>query len=184
MDILSVILIAIGLAMDCFAVSVTQGTAYPNQRKMSVLMAFLFGLFQGAMPLIGFFVGGLFSDWVCRYDHWIALVLLSYIGGKMIYDSRKPEEEKSLGFAWSTLLLLAVATSIDALATGVLFVPCPEILRYAILIIALASFLLSMLGYYLGRLIGKRMKFNAEICGGVILILLGVKIFLEHTLNL
>lgn len=182
----SVILLAVGLAMDCFAVSMTKGIESPKTDKKVIahvlLMAFLFGLFQGLMPLIGFFAGSLFVEWVCRFDHWIALLLLSVIGGKMIYDSFHPSEEASpaTDWSWHTLLLLAVATSIDAMATGVLFVPYKDILWWSLSTIGLVSFLFSLLGFGLGRRIGAHLKLSPELLGGIILIAIGLKIFISH----
>lgn len=181
MDLLTIVLIAVGLAMDCFAVSMAQGAVYPREKSRVLLMALLFGLFQGTMPLLSFLAGSVFADWVSRYDYWIALFLLGYIGGKMIFDGCRDREEQSLGFSFRTLLLLSVATSIDAFATGVLFISCPEVVWYAVLIICATSVLFSLIGYTVGRWLGRTFKkFNAEVFGGVVLVLLGVKIFIEN----
>ncbi len=187
MDILSIILIAIGLAMDCFAVSITKGiTSGKSQWSKALLMALLFGLFQGGMPLIGFFAGVAFTDQIARFDHWIALLLLGFIGGKMIWESLHETEDedtctKHCDFSLKTLVLLAIATSIDALATGIIFVPTPEIIWQAVSIIALVSFLFAGVGYTIGVFCGKRFHFNVELLGGLILIAIGLKIFIEHT---
>ncbi len=183
MDLLSIILIAIGLAMDCFAVSITQGiTSAKGQWGKAFLMAFLFGLFQGGMPLIGFFAGVAFTEQIARFDHWIALGLLCFIGGKMIWESLHEEkQEKEAATTWQRLIILAIATSIDALATGIIFVPTPEVLWVAVSVIALVSFLLSGIGYIIGIRCGKRFHFNVELLGGLILIAIGLKIFIEHT---
>ncbi len=191
MDIISIILIAIGLAMDCFAVSITQGIrshtlcAGSNKRlkNMGALwMALLFGLFQGGMPLIGFFAGVAFTEQIARFDHWIALVLLGLIGGKMIWESLHEDEkvEEHSDFSFRTLLLLAIATSIDALATGIIFVPTPDVLWLAVGVIALVSFGFAICGYWIGVVCGKRFHFNVELLGGIILIAIGAKIFIEH----
>ncbi len=185
MDILSIILIAIGLAMDCFAVSITKGiTSSKPQWGKALLMALLFGLFQGGMPLIGFFAGVAFTEQIARFDHWIALGLLGFIGGKMIWESLHEDEEqdctKHCDFSLKTLLLLAIATSIDALATGIIFVPTPEIIWQAVSIIALVSFIFAGVGYTIGIFCGKRFHFNVELFGGLILIAIGLKIFIEH----
>lgn len=184
MDIFSIILIAVGLAMDCFAVSITKGITSPKGQWGNVLlMALLFGLFQGGMPLIGFFAGVAFTEQIARFDHWIALVLLGFIGGKMIWESLHENEEESElhhDFTLKTLLLLAIATSIDALATGIIFVPTPAIIWQAVSIIALVSFVFSLVGYLIGVVCGKRFHFNVELLGGIILIAIGVKIFIEH----
>lgn len=182
MDILSIILLSIALAMDCFSVSVTQGLYHRRWQSRVWLMAVLFGLFQGLMPLIGYGIGTLFSDLVARYAPWIALILLGYIGGKMILESlRAKQEGEPEKNDWSLvhLILLAIATSIDALATGVIFVGQSERLWLAVSIIALGSFVLSLQGYWLGAFVGKRLRFNAELLGGIILILIGIKICVE-----
>ncbi len=170
--------------MDCFAVSITKGiTSGKAQWGNALLMALLFGLFQGGMPLIGFFAGVAFTEQIARFDHWIALVLLGFIGGKMIWESLHEDEEveEHRDFSFQTLLVLAIATSIDALATGIIFVPTPEVLWLAVGVIALVSFCFSIGGYWIGVVCGKRFHFNVELLGGIILIGIGLKIFLEHT---
>ena len=187
MDLLSVILIAVGLAMDCFAVSTVKGV---QKSDKAFLMAVFFGLFQGGMPLIGYAAGSAFAETVNRYDHWIALVLLVLIGGKMIWESRPSETEMDNGelkmgnggahVTYKELIMLAVATSIDALATGVLFVSMPFLQVMASMgIIAAVSFFFSRLGYRIGSAAGRRLNFNVELLGGLVLIGLGVKIFAE-----
>lgn len=191
MDILSIVFIAVGLAMDCLAVSITTGIHEGRWHGKVLLMAFLFGLFQGGMPLIGFFLGCGFTDWISRYDHWIALVLLSFIGGRMIVESLKKEDESSEStskkstdvFAFSHLILLAIATSIDALATGIIFVPTPDIIVLAVSIIAATSFLFSLGGYCVGMCFGKRFRWNMTLIGGIILVAIGLKICIEHLLT-
>jgi len=188
MDLITIILFGVGLAMDCFAVSVSKGLAVDihavfAKRQHPWLMALLFGLFQGGMPLIGFYAGNLFSDFFSHYAGWIALALLGYIGGKMIYESlHKKDDNEPLhqaDFSLKTLLILAVATSIDALATGVVFIPCPERLWLGVSIIALCSFLFSILGYLIGVFVGSKFKVNVELIGGIILVAIGLKIFIE-----
>ena len=183
MDILSIILIAVGLAMDCFAVSIAQGLDTDirdlKQQPKILLMAFLFGLFQGGMPLIGYFAGTLFADFFSRYAPWIALALLCFIGGKMVVESFEKKEEHASNWRIGFLLTMAVATSIDALATGVIFIPCPQMLWIGIALIALISFLFSMLGCFIGSTFGTRFKLNAELLGGLILIGIGIKIWIE-----
>ena len=170
--------------MDCFAVSVCKGMAAAVNRPQwgrPILMAILFGLFQGGMPLIGYFTGTIFADFFHRYAPWIALGLLAFLGGKMIVESLKPDscDSHSGDFALPLLLSLAVATSIDALATGVIFIPHPDRLWIGVTIIALMSFVFAMAGYLLGVLTGKKLHFNVELLGGIILVLIGVKIFIE-----
>lgn len=178
MDLVSVVLLAIGLAMDCLAVSSMRGIA---RGKRPWLMAVLFGVFQGGMPLIGYAAGSAFASVIDRFDHWIALVLLTIIGGKMIWESlhEKEEETRSDGSV-TELLLLAVATSIDALATGIIFVPYPlGSVLMDMAIIAFVSFAFSVLGYQAGKRLGTHLPLNVELVGGLVLIGIGLKIFAE-----
>jgi putative Mn2+ efflux pump MntP len=144
-------------------------------------MALLFGVFHASMPLIGYFAGSLFASFFERFAPWIALALLGFIGGKMIYDSIKGEDEEAhlADFSFLGLLSLAFATSMDTLATGVIFIPHPEVLWWAVAIIAMTCFVFSMTGFVIGHLVGSRLRFNVTILGGVILILIGLKIFIE-----
>lgn len=209
MDLLSIILIGIGLAMDCFAVSTTKGVICGANHTQSasrlrlwrgpLLMAFFFGFFQGGMPLIGYYAGTLFASFFSRFAPWIALALLGFIGGKMIWESLHEEKEESTmenesqderklsrrhedEFRLGTIIMLAIATSIDALATGVIFIPCPEVVWLGVGIIALTSLIFSIVGYTIGITLGKRFHLNVELLGGIILILIGLKIFLEGIL--
>lgn len=183
MDFLSILFIAIGLAMDCLAVSVAQGLTVdihdPSNRPKPALMALLFGLFQGGMPLIGYYAGCVFSNFFKLYAPWIALALLTFIGGKMIWESLHEKDEQPAGWQLKRLLLLAVATSIDALATGVIFIPVPECLWFGVSVIGLVSFLFSLGGYLFGVFVGKRFHINVELIGGIILIAIGIKICIE-----
>lgn len=184
MDSLSIILIGIGLAMDCFAVSISQGLVVDihevfAKRQHPWLMAVLFGLFQGGMPLIGYYAGTLFSDFFSRYAGIIALALLGWIGGKMIYESFQKDEPKPVDWSARNLIVLAIATSIDALATGVIFIPYPNSLWLGISIIALSSFIFSLAGYLIGVFVGSKFRLNVELIGGLILIGIGAKIFIE-----
>ena len=186
MGIFFIILLAVGLAMDCFAVSVTTGMA-TNKPIFSqrLKMATLFGLFQAIMPLFGFLAGKGFAQQIQRIDHWLAFVILLFIGGKMLYEDLKPEKENSEEkpknmFQWYTLLSLAVATSIDALATGLIFVPFGNTIWQAMAIIGFCSFLFSFIGSYLGTYFSGKIRFRAELLGGIILILIGTKILVEH----
>ena len=188
MSILTIILLAIGLAMDCFAVSVCKGLTSPHgyvpRYIKPMLMALLFGVFHAGMQLIGYFAGSLFASFFERFAPWIALLLLGFIGGKMIYDSLHDDDDKThlADFSFWGLLSLAFATSIDTLATGVIFIPHPEVLWIAVGIIAATCFLFSMTGFFLGHLVGARLRVNVNILGGVIIILIGIKIFLEGVL--
>ncbi len=185
MDIFSIIIIGIGLAMDCFAVSISKGICVPKFHFGNTFrMAFLFGLFQSIMPLIGYFAGKAFIREMNSYDHWIAFGLLGVIGSKMLIEGLKPINTDcdivQNPFKWRTLFTLAIATSIDALATGVIFVPYPAFIWIAILIIGSISFIFSFVGMGIGIHFGKRFHFNVEILGGIILIGIGLKILIEH----
>ena len=187
MGTLFIILLAIGLAMDCFAVSVTSGvTSDKLHFSLRLRMAVLFGLFQGVMPLFGFLAGKVFAEQIQHFDHWLAFVILLFIGGKMIYEDLKPqkkedaEKKEKYMFKWRTLLLLAVATSIDALAAGLIFVSFENKIWQAMVIIGLCSFLFSLIGSYFGTYCGKKIRLPFELFGGIILIAIGTKILIEH----
>ena len=188
MSILTIILLAIGLAMDCFAVSVCKGLTSPHgyvpRYVKPMLMALLFGVFHAGMPLIGYFTGSFFASFFERFAPWIALALLGFIGGKMIYDSLHDDNDEAhlADFSFWGLLSLAFATSMDTLATGVIFIPHPEVLWLAVGVSAATCFVFSMTGFVLGHIVGARLRVNVNILGGVILILIGVKIFLEGVL--
>jgi putative Mn2+ efflux pump MntP len=184
------LLIALALAMDCFAVSVVSAVIL-RKRVWSVMLrlAFLFGLFQALMPLIGWLLTSRFSQQIEAYDHWIAFAMLALIGGKMIADTFKDEEEPSLNPRHlKTQLLLAVATSIDALAVGISYA-CTGYETIAQMIwplvtIGAVSFLMSLLGYLLGEHFGEAVnrKMRPELLGGIILICIGLRILAEHLL--
>ena len=184
MDILSIIFLAIGLAMDCFAVSIAQGIAGTRLRPI-VVMAILFGVFQGGMPLIAYYAGSVFAEFFTRWSPWIALVLLVLIGGKMLVEAYRerrstPDNGSTMAvLTLGTMLVLAVATSIDALSVGVLFIPVPEVLWPAISLIAVTSTVFSLIGFGLGKTLGRHLPLNANILGGLILIAIGIKIFIE-----
>lgn len=191
MDILSIILIAIGLAMDCLAVSISKGICVKKFYPWPAFkMALMFGLFQGFMPLIAYFAGISFADIISRFDHWIAFGLLLFIGGKMIIESlsNNIEDKKDANgqtdisslFSWKTILLLAIATSIDALATGLIFVPYPSFILKAVVIIGVTSMFFSLAGMIIGVSFGKRFKLNVNLIGGIILVFIGTKILIEH----
>jgi manganese efflux pump family protein len=182
MDLLTVVLIAVGLAMDAFAVSIVKGIVIDRQRKKTaLLMASFFGGFQMLMPAIGWFAGLSFKEIIMGVDHWIAFGLLAFIGSKMIYDSTKKEKEnKEEDVKIHSILILAVATSIDALMVGLSFAFLQTSILEPILATGLITFLLSLLGFYfgcgLGRVFGNRIK----IVGGLILIAIGIRILIEH----
>ena len=178
-------LMALGLSMDAFAVSVTNGLCLRGGRlRYGLYTAGAFGLFQGMMPVLGFFLGQGFSQLVKGWDHWAALLLLGGIGGKMVEEGiaelRCPQVSHPLAFRWGTLLLQAVATSIDALTVGIGFAMLEMEILPAALAIGLVTFCCCLAGFFIGRQFGGLFKERAEIFGGMILILAGIKIWLEH----
>ena len=182
MSIVEIVIIAIGLAMDAFAVSVCKGLSMKRMNwKKATIIATYFGGFQALMPLIGFLLGFAFSDIVSSIDHWIAFMLLSIIGANMIKDSTDDEiEKRNDKIDVKTMMLLAIATSIDALAVGVTFAFLKVNIVLAILIIGIIAFILSMLGVKIGNKFGDKLQNKAELTGGIILIVIGLKILLEH----
>ena len=181
MHIAELLLIAVGLSMDAFAVSVCKGLSVKELRPRHALLAGLyFGGFQFLMPVLGWLLGYRFEAMITSIDHWIAFLLLSLIGGNMIRESFSEEEELNDDFGVKTMLLLAVATSIDALAVGITFAFLSVRILPAAGLIGLITFLLSVAGIHIGRAFGARYKAGAERLGGIILILIGVKILLEH----
>lgn len=184
MDLISIVLVAIGVSMDAFAVAVGKGL---NMKKLdykwSFLIALFFGAFQALMPLLGWVLGGQFADYINGYDHWIALILLAIIGGKMIYESRDKDcEMKCKQNSIRELIVLSIATSIDALAVGLTFSLMDIDIYLACSIIGIVTFGLSFLGVLIGNKFGCKHKSSAEIFGGAILIFIGFKIFIEHVL--
>ena len=181
MGFVELFLIAVGLSMDAFAVSVCKGLSVRKVRLRHLLLAGLyFGGFQFLMPVIGWLLGVRFEHLIQSVDHWIAFGLLSIIGLSMIRESRSGAEELNDDFGFRTMLLLAVATSIDALAVGVTFAFLQVRILPAAGLIGVTTFLLSALGIRIGSVFGARFKSGAELAGGVILILIGLKILLEH----
>lgn len=183
MSLAELLILAVGLSMDAFAVSICKGLAIGRTRlRDAAIVGAWFGVFQALMPLLGYLLGVRFADYISAFDHWVAFVLLCLIGGSMIRESRSKDEEEGSGasLAFKTMLLLALATSIDALAVGVTFAFLDVVLPTALISIGVITFLLSALGVKLGSVFGMRYKSRAELAGGVILILLGLKILLEH----
>ena len=169
----------IGLAMDCCAVSAVQGLNQRRWHPRALMMAGIFGLFHMGMPIVGYYAGNLFVDFMKVYAPWIALGLLGFLGMKMIWESfHEKEEEKRVNWHVTNLLLLAIATSVDVLATGLLFVPYPEWLYPSVVTIGGITALFSLGGYLLGVYVGK-LKLNMELVGGLVLIGLGIKICIE-----
>ena len=192
MNQLDIWFLALALAMDCFAVSIASGIIVKKHLgKMMIRMAFLFGLFQAAMPLIGWLGVSTFTSYLENIDHWIAFGLLAFLGGRMIRESFLPEEEKKIKpRKLKTQVVLAIATSIDALAVGISFA-CTgfsniKMLTCPLLIIGFVSFVMSIIGVLLGVKFGKPItkKLKPELLGGGILIFIGIKVLLSHLYGL
>ena len=182
MGILELILIAIGLGMDAFAVSICKGISMPKMNwKKAIIIGLYFGIFQALMPVIGFTLGKTFENLVTSIDHWIAFGLLLIIGIKMIIDAFK-EDNVSVNDSvnWKVMIILAIATSIDALAVGITFAFLQVNLLLAISIIGIITFILCVIGTKIGNNFGNKFENKAEILGGIVLIFIGVKILLEH----
>lgn len=182
MGLLELFIIAVGLSMDAFAVAICKGLSVRTLRpRHAVITGLYFGGFQALMPLIGFLLGVQFQSLITSVDHWIAFVLLALIGGNMIRESRDTDEENlSDSFSFATMLPLAVATSIDALAVGVTFAFLQVDIVPAVCFIGVTTFVLSCIGVKAGNMFGAKYKSRAELFGGVVLILMGLKILLEH----
>ena len=179
MSIAELILLGVALSMDAFAVSVCKGLATGNVRlKHMCIAGAWFGGFQALMPLVGYFGGRFFADKVTRYSHWVAFVLLVFIGAGMIKES-KEEEHVNADMDIKSMFILAVATSIDALAVGVTFAFLKVEIVSAVSFIGVITFVCSAAGVKIGSLFGMKYKSKAELCGGIILILIGTKILLE-----
>ncbi len=185
MGFLEIFLIGIGLSADAFSVAVCKGL---NMRKLNYkhayIIALFFGGFQALMPLIGYLLGTNFADYIEAFDHWIAFVLLGFIGGKMaieaIRNKDEDEEEKTDVLKIGELTVMAIATSIDALAVGITFAFLKVNILLSVLLIGVTTFALSLAGVLLGNRFGAKYKSKAELAGGIILVLIGVKILLEH----
>lgn len=182
MGILELFLIAVGLSMDAFAVSICKGLSVQRlELKHALLAGAYFGGFQALMPTIGYLLGTQFEHLIVSIDHWIAFALLLFIGGNMIKESREEEDDElDDDFSVKAMLLLAIATSIDALAMGVTFAFLRVDIVAAVLFIGCITFVCSAAGVKIGHAFGARFKSKAELVGGVILILMGFKILLEH----
>ena len=182
MTFIELLLIAIGLSMDAFSVSICKGlTTKKFSWRMALVCGLWFGFFQVLMPIIGYFLGAQFQEIIEAYDHWIAFGLLFLIGANMIREAvwgKEESQDGSLGF--KTMLLLAIATSIDALAVGVSFACIRVKLWSSVIVIGLTTFAFSVLGVKIGNVFGSKYEKSAEIIGGIMLILIGLKILLEH----
>lgn len=181
MGIIELLVLAVGLSMDAFAVSVCKGlTLKTMDWKKAVIAGLYFGGFQALMPAIGYLLGIQFSHLIGNFDHWIAFILLTIIGINMIRESRSESEKLNDSFSVRTMLLLAVATSIDALAVGVTFAFLSVNIIPAVTIIGITTFCFGVVGIKIGYVFGQKYKSKAELAGGVILILIGLKILIEH----
>ena len=181
MEVLELILIAVGLAMDAFAVSVCKGLSMSKMEwKKAVIIGLYFGGFQALMPLIGYVLGVGFEDKIKSLDHWIAFILLVFIGINMIKEAFETKEESNDKIDFKTMIILAIATSIDALAVGVTFAFLNVNIMLAISLIGIITFIISMIGVKIGNVFGDKYETKAELAGGFILIFLGAKILLEH----
>ena len=175
-------LIGVGLSMDAFAVSICKGLGMEKvNKKQAFVIGLYFGGFQALMPLLGYFLGTQFESLITSIDHWIAFVLLALIGVNMIREACSKDDEKlNDSFAFKTMILLAIATSIDALAVGVTFAFLQVNIVTAVIMIGLTTFAFSAVGIKIGNVFGAKFKNKAEIFGGAVLILIGLKILLEH----
>lgn len=181
MEFYELLIIAVGLSMDAFAVSICKGLSLKKMSfKNAVTAGAYFGGFQALMPLIGFWSGRQFRGLIASFDHWIAFILLAFIGANMIWESRKCCPTQDASFGVKKMIPLAVATSIDALAVGITFAFLNVDIVPAVGTIGITTFLFSFAGVALGHLFGSRLESKAEIAGGVILILIGLKILLSH----
>ena len=204
MGFIELFLLSIGLSMDAFAISICAGLSMQKiAKKKALIISLYFGVFQAAMPLIGYWAASYFAEMIVSYDHWVAFALLCYIGGKMIWGSYKnrtcPDRQCPEGLCDdrtcpggkkpdvcetsvrpSKMLTLAIATSIDALAVGISFAFLRVNIVPAVLFIGVTTFVVSLLGVKIGNVFGARFKSKAEFAGGVILIIIGVKVLLEH----
>ena len=181
MSFIGLFLIAVGLSMDAFAVSICKGLSVKKlSPKHALLVGVYFGGFQFLMPVIGYLLGFRFEHLITNIDHWIAFVLLAFIGGNMIKESFGKSEELNDDFGFKTMFLMAVATSIDALAVGISFAFLGVDIVTAALLIGATTFVLSGAGIFVGNIFGSKYKSKAELAGGIVLILIGAKILLEH----
>lgn len=182
MSLSTLFILAVGLSMDAFAVAICKGLSIKNLKwRDCALVGLYFGIFQAGMPVIGYLLGVQFQDKIEKFDHWIAFFLLLLIGACMIKEAFEKDEEKSnADLDFKSMIVLAIATSIDALAVGVSLAFLKVSIIPAVLFIGIVTFLLSFVGVRIGHIFGVRYKSKAELAGGIILILIGTKILLEH----
>lgn len=187
MDFLSILIIAIGLSMDSLAVSIVNGLMMPKLKFFRAMyIAFFLALFQATMPIIGFLGGSIIENEIKSIDHWLAFILLAFIGGKMVYEGMSSQEnlevKKEYQLSFQKLITQSIATSIDALAVGISFAFLDIKIYTTALIIGCVTFLFSMIGLRMGKSIGSKTRGRMEILGGLFLIAIGLKILIEHTL--
>ncbi len=185
MGFIELFLVGVGLSMDAFAVAVCKGLCMQKFRKdHALIIALFFGAFQGLMPLLGWFLGSRFAAYIQEFDHWIAFFLLLWIGGNMIRESREKGDECAScavgGLDYKELLMMAIATSIDALAVGITLAFLSVKILPAVSLIGVTTLVLSFIGVAVGNYFGSKYKSRAELMGGLILIAIGTKILLEH----
>lgn len=195
MGFAELLLLSVGLSMDAFAVSIGNGLSMKkNDPKAALAIALSFGVFQALMPTAGYFLGSAFETLISRFDHYIALIFLGFIGGKMIFDGIKElreskkecaesgeKEEKPFKLSFGTLMIQSVATSIDALIVGVSFAALPNVnIWTAVVLIGVITFAISLVGVFSGKKFGQLLGSRAEVFGGLILVGIGLKVFIEH----
>ena len=186
MGFVELLLIGVGLSMDAFAVAICQGLCMPRINwRHAVVIALFFGGFQALMPFAGWLLGSQFAGYIQSFDHWVAFILLVLIGGNMVREALSPEEEETAcavaaKLDYRQLFLMAVATSIDALAVGVTFAFLKVDILTAIGLIGVVTFVLSAVGVQIGNIFGSKFKSKAELAGGIVLVVMGLKILLEH----
>lgn len=182
MEIVEIVILSISLAMDAFTVSICKGLQIKKFNAMKTLIiAGYFGLFQGIMPILGYLFGGIFSDYIIKYDYWIVFVLLTFLGANMIKETLfNSEKNIDDDLSFKTMLLLSLATSIDALAVGLSFAFLDTGILFASFMIAINTFIICIIGVIIGGKFGNKNSGKAPIIGGIILIFMGLKILLEH----
>ena len=183
MSFITILIIAVALSMDAFSVSIATGAAYKKTGNLNALkMAFFFGFFQAFMPIIGWLAGLSFRKYIESYDHWVAFALLALVAGKMIYEAifTKQDQKKNKEMTLTLLLILSIATSIDALAVGITFSLIADSITKAVIIIGLVTFAFSYIGVFIGEKIGHFFENKIEIAGALMLLAIGIKILIEH----
>ncbi len=181
MSVIELVLIGISLSMDAFAVSICKGLSVGSIKPKHMISAGIwFGGFQALMPLVGFLLGSTFEQYITSIDHWVAFILLGVIGFNMVKESREKDNDQDDSFGFKAMLVLAVATSIDALAVGITFAFLKVNIILAVTLIGITTFVFSAAGIKIGSVFGVKYKSKAELFGGVVLIAMGTKILIEH----